>query len=65
MALRVVGCRCCQPISTNPVEKRTIMSAKLLSRRVLSLAVTAMILGGGLVAAKAHLIGAALACGNT
>jgi hypothetical protein len=42
-----------------------IMTAKLLSRRVLSLAVTAMILGGGLVAAKAHLIGAALACGNT
>jgi hypothetical protein len=41
------------------------MTAKLLSRRVLSLAVTAMILGGGLIAAKAHLIGVALACTST
>lgn len=38
------------------------MTAKLLSRRVLSLAVTAMVLGGGLLVAKAHLIGVALAC---
>lgn len=38
------------------------MTAKLLSRRVLSLAVTAMILGGGLIVAKAHIIGVALAC---
>jgi hypothetical protein len=41
------------------------MTAKLLSRRVLSLAVTAMILGGGLIVAKAHLIGVALACSST
>lgn len=41
------------------------MTAKLLSRRVLSLAVTAMILGGGLIVAKAHLIGVALACPST
>jgi hypothetical protein len=47
--------------STNPNRKRTNMTAKLLSRRVLSLAVTAMILGGGLVVAKTHLIGVALA----
>jgi hypothetical protein len=37
------------------------MFAKLLSRRVLSLAVAAMALGGGAILAKSHLIGVALA----